>query len=122
MPAATLPTSVATGTRVPAMTGRPPRIEGSTEILGAMSIMAASRRLAGGSRATNPSHIVTLPSRPHAYAPPSSSAPRNRFAARQDARYLPAMQAGEVIAERFEIEQRVGSGGMGEVYQARDRA
>ena len=31
------------------------------------------------------------------------------------------MQPGEVIAERFEIEQRVGSGGMGEVYRARDR-
>src|SRR4029079_4490051 len=31
------------------------------------------------------------------------------------------MQPGEVIAERFELEQRVGSGGMGEVYRARDR-
>src|SRR5262245_143852 len=32
------------------------------------------------------------------------------------------MRRGEVIAERFEIEQRVGSGGMGEVYRAIDRA
>src|SRR5262245_39784469 len=50
------------------------------------------------------------------------SAARKRFGARRDARYSPAMQPGEVIAERFEIEQRVGSGGMGEVYRARDRA
>src|SRR5579859_2861743 len=31
------------------------------------------------------------------------------------------MQPGEVIAERFEIEQAAGAGGMGTVYRARDR-
>ncbi len=31
------------------------------------------------------------------------------------------MQAGEVIADRFEIERRVASGGMGHIYRARDR-
>src|SRR5262249_45366546 len=34
----------------------------------------------------------------------------------------PLMRRGELIAERFEIEQRWGSGGMGDVYRARDRA
>src|SRR5690348_1326327 len=32
------------------------------------------------------------------------------------------MRPGVVIAERFEIKQRVGAGGMGEVYRAIDRA
>ncbi len=32
------------------------------------------------------------------------------------------MQTGEVIADRFEIERRVASGGMGHIYRARDRA
>ena len=31
------------------------------------------------------------------------------------------MQKGDVLDGRFEIEQRVGSGGMGEVFRARDR-
>jgi serine/threonine protein kinase len=35
---------------------------------------------------------------------------------------LPPMQPEDVIALRFEIERRVGSGGMGEVYLARDRS
>src|SRR3954471_9436826 len=32
------------------------------------------------------------------------------------------MKPGDVLADRFEIERRAGSGGMGEVFQARDRA
>src|SRR5215468_3955779 len=32
------------------------------------------------------------------------------------------MHPGEVIAERFEIERLVGSGGMGDVYRGRDRS
>ncbi|MFT3764203.1 MAG: protein kinase [Minicystis sp.] len=31
------------------------------------------------------------------------------------------MEAGDVVAERFEIEARAGAGGMGEVFRARDR-
>ncbi|MEO5728170.1 MAG: protein kinase, partial [Byssovorax sp.] len=31
------------------------------------------------------------------------------------------MQVGEIVAERFEIEARASTGGMGEVFRARDR-
>jgi tetratricopeptide (TPR) repeat protein len=34
---------------------------------------------------------------------------------------LARMEAGDVVAERFEIEQLAGRGGMGEVFRARDR-
>src|SRR5262245_1082538 len=35
-------------------------------------------------------------------------------------RYSAAMHAGDMIAERFQIERLVGSGGIGDVYCARD--
>src|SRR5262245_25690632 len=46
---------------------------------------------------------------------PSVAAPTRRSAS------LDTMRAGDVVADRFEVERQAGAGGMGIVYRAKDR-
>src|SRR5262249_8233867 len=59
---------------------------------------------------------------PDGQDPPAMARRPYRYAGSAKWVILVAMQPGEVIGERFEIERRVGSGGMGVVYRARDLA